>query len=147
MTGVSRNFVIAASPLVCFCTLPRSVSGQIETGAIAGTVGAFLDGLRSTVDSAHSLIDHGNIALAQQQMLLPGILSRTNEHTAAAYENALDKTVAQLSVTEQITFKELREQVNSVGSLENKTAADVQSLVYKTQGANQLLDRLPIGEP
>jgi len=86
---------VAAILLLTFsCIDLQPAPAQIAGAAVAaGTVGAFLDGLRSTVkqleDSAHSLIDHGNIALAQQQMLLAGILSRTIEQTAAAYGNAL----------------------------------------------------------
>ncbi|MET4493546.1 hypothetical protein [Bradyrhizobium sp. LA7.1] len=129
-----------------------SASAQIvAAGVAAGTIGAFLDGLRATVkqleDSAHSLIDHGNIALAQQQMLLAGIISRTIEQVSSAYANALDKTFSQLSVAEQNTFKGLSEQVDALSGLEDKTSSDVQQVIYKTQGAaNQLLDRLPFGE-
>jgi hypothetical protein len=152
MCRFPRMLTIAILLLTFSLVGPQPAHAQVAGAAIAaGTVGAFLDGLRSTVkqleDSAHSLIDHGNIALAQQQMLLAGILSRTIEQTAAAYGNALDKTFAQLSVAEQNTFKELADQVNSVSKLEDKSATDVQGIVYKTQGAaNQLLDRLPIGE-
>jgi hypothetical protein len=97
-------------------------------------------------DSAHSLIDHGNIALAQQQMLLAGIISRTIEQLSVVYGNALDKTFSQLSVAEQNTFKNLADQVNGLGNLEGKTFRDIQDSIYKTQGAaNQLLDRVPFG--
>jgi hypothetical protein len=140
---------ISTSNLVSIQTAVNAQS--ITAGVAAGTVGAFLDGLRATVkqleDSAHSLIDHGNIALAQQQMLLAGIISRTIEQVSSAYANALDKTFNQLSVAEQNTFKGLADQVDALNQLEGKTSNDIQQIVYRTQGAaNQLLDRIPFGE-
>ncbi|MCP3414207.1 hypothetical protein NLM16_08855 [Bradyrhizobium brasilense] len=150
-----RNRFLVCCAVLASLTLvqaPAPTAAQVVTaGLAAGTIGAFLDGLRSTVkqleDSAHSLIDHGNIALAQQQMLLAGIISRTIDQVSAAYADALSKTFDQLSVAEQNTFKGLADQVDSLNTLEGKTSADVQQAIYKTQGAaNQLLDRLPFGE-
>ncbi|UCI19917.1 hypothetical protein FJ970_02795 [Mesorhizobium sp. B2-1-8] len=137
---------------VTFYSSQMPVSAQIvETGVAAGTVGAFLDGLRATVkqleDSAHSLIDHGNIALAQQQMLLAGIISKTIDQVSSAYADSLGKTMSQLSIAEQNTFTGLAEQIDALNHLEDKTSGDIQQVIYKTQGAaNQLLDVLPFTE-
>src|SRR5262245_49007842 len=57
---------------------PNVSYGQVPEALAGITIGGFLASVRATIkqleDSAHSLIDHGNIALAQQQMLLAGIL-------------------------------------------------------------------------
>jgi len=108
-----------------------------------------LQGLRDVIQqletSAHSLIDQGNIALGQQQMLLAGILQQTLEKVGSTYSTALNTTFGQLSVAEQNTFSQLFDSVNKIKDLEKSTSADVQTVVYQTQGAaNQLLDRLPL---
>ncbi|KSV76035.1 hypothetical protein N185_16435 [Sinorhizobium sp. GW3] len=136
------------SPSYLFAS--RTATAQNLVGSLAGgTIGGFLDGLRATVkqleDSAHSLIDHGNVALAQQQMLLAGILTKTIDQISAAYADNLDRTFSQISQAEQNTFSALADQVDQISSLEQSTNADIQAGIYKVQGAaNQLVDRLPL---
>ncbi|WP_156384837.1 hypothetical protein [Rhizobium sp. Leaf453] len=129
--------------------ITKPAAAQGLAGSLAGgSVGSFLEGLRATVkqieDSAHSLIDHGNIAAAQQQMLLAGILKQTIEQIAAAYADSLGKTFSQISQAEQNTFTALADQVDQLSALENATNQDIQASIYRVQGAaNQLVDRLP----
>jgi hypothetical protein len=152
MDILTRSLVILTTALTFSLGLGFPVSGPQDSLAqdalTAVTIGQFMQGLHDVIQqletSAHSLIDQGNIALGQQQMLLAGILQQTLDKVGSTYAKALNTTFGQLSVAEQNSFSQLYETINKMKDLEAHTASDVQAIVYQTQGAaNQLLDRLP----
>lgn len=152
MSRVSK-ICIAVGLLLTMPTPPLPAHAQVLPAAAlaGGTIGGFIDGLKSLVkeleDSAHSLIDHGNTALGQQQMVLAGIISKVIEQLSTAYGNALGKTFEEISGAERDTFSSVTQSIGDINKLREMTATDIQNAIYKTQGAaNQLIDRLPLTE-
>ncbi|SEP09314.1 hypothetical protein SAMN02799625_04646 [Methylobacterium sp. UNC300MFChir4.1] len=135
-------------------SVQTATRAQSQAGAAllaAGTVGDFIDGLRSVEkdfeNSGHSLIDHGNSALGQQQMVLAGILTSLIQQLTTAYGASLGKTFQQISATERDTFSSIANSLTDVDKMREMTSSNIQDAIYKTQGAaNQLLDRIPLGE-
>ncbi len=129
---------------------PPRAQADVVTGTLAaGTIAQFIGGLRDLVSdieqSAASLIMLGNVAAAQQQMLLAGILTQTIEQLEEAYANSLDRTIEGLSLVEQNVFTNLQAQLSSVEGIVDGTIEGAQETIYQTQAAaNQLLDRLPL---
>ena len=138
--------------IFCFFTYPIISSAQVgpALGVAAGmTIGGLISGMRELVQqieqSARALMDQGNNALAQQQLIFAGILKGTIEKTEAAYANSLDKTFTQLSAEEQSLFRNTFEVIAQTKSLVQTGGKEFQSAIYKTQGAaNQLISRLPL---
>jgi len=124
---------------------------RAQASAIAGTaaVSAIINGLKGVVkqieDSGHSLIEHGNVALGQQQVLMASTLSATIDKFAEAYKGSLTLTFDKLDVQTQNSFKSLEAVVKSADKIRSSSVADAQNLIYKTQGAaNQLLGVIPL---
>jgi hypothetical protein len=150
---IQRTSILPTVIALSLCVIlavpqPQPATAQVAGALSAVTIASFLQGLTEVIQqletSAHSLIDQGNIALGQQQMLLAGILQQTLQQISATYAGALNTTFGQLSIAEQNTFSQLYDTINKTKDLEKDTASDVQAIVYQTQGAaNQLLDRLP----
>ncbi|WP_369789581.1 hypothetical protein [Rouxiella sp. WC2420] len=109
------------------------------------TVGQIINGVKDVVrqveQSASSLLEQGNNGLAQQQMILAGILKGTVDQMEKAYQGSMEKTFDQLNTTQANTFKDLERLSNGVIK---DMGNNVQSAIYQAQGsANQLLNKLP----
>jgi hypothetical protein len=144
-----KRFLVWVLMAIFVFTIPitRAHAQVAETAAL--TIGATLEGLRNIVKqletSASFLLAQGNNALAQQQMLLAGILKSTIEHASVAYADSLNKTFSQMDVAEKNAFDDLFVITKQLSTLEKQTANDVQAIIYKTQGAaNQILNRVPL---
>jgi hypothetical protein len=127
--GQSRKFhlarVLATVLLVSVIEAAASPPIALAQGALGTvTVGTFIQGLHEVIQqletSAHSLIDQGNIALGQQQMLLAGILQQTLAKINSTYAASLNATFGQLNVAEQNSFGQLFETVNQIKDLESR---------------------------
>jgi hypothetical protein len=150
---LARSFRIAVSLVLVLTTLvgPNVPAAQAQVPAAVAslTMSAFFGEMRKTIrqieESASSLIQGGNAALAQQQMMLAGVMKATIDRLETAYASSLDNTLSTFTVAEQQTFLGLRDTLNQAAHLEQKTADDMRSLIYQTQqAANQVLSTLPL---
>jgi hypothetical protein len=143
--------VALAVVLVFFCNsvsipptyaqVPEVIAGDATlTGLISG-----LKGLAKQIeDSGHSLIDHGNAALGQQQVLMASTLSATIAQFELAYKSSLTLTFDKVDVQTQNAYRALDKTVKDADKIRTATVADAQRLIYQAQGAaNQLLSVLP----
>ncbi|GAA6176443.1 hypothetical protein [Sulfitobacter pacificus] len=144
-----KRLLVLVSLCLAFL-VPSPPKAQVETAIAASTtLGALFSGLNDVVneieEGASNLLAQGNMAAAQQQMLLAGILEQTIKQLEVAYSNSIDKTFSSFSVAEQNTFTALQAQVSQIDGLLDGSASDVQEIIYQSQGAaNQLLDRIPL---
>lgn len=145
-----KRFLAFLVAMMVICSPVPYKEARAQAGAVSAvTVGAALEGLRNIVkqleQSASFLLSQGNNALAQQQMLLAGILKSVIEQASVAYADSLNKTFNQLNVAEQNAFNDLFATTKQFSDLEKQTSKDVQATIYKTQGAaNQILNRIPL---
>jgi hypothetical protein len=124
-----------------YAQVPEIIAGGATlTGLISG-----LKGLAKQIeDSGHSLIEHGNAALGQQQVLMASTLNATISEFEQAYKSSLTLTFDKVDVQTQNAYKELDKTVKSADQIRSATVTDAQHLIYQTQGAaNQLLGTLP----
>lgn len=135
--------LLVGSPAVvpCDAQVPEVIAG-------ASLISQLVSGLKSVVkqieDSGHSLIDHGNIALGQQQVLMASTLAETIRQFESAYGKSLTLTFDKVDVQTQNAYKALNRMVKDADRIRSSTVADAQNLIYQTQGAaNQLLGTLP----
>lgn len=140
-----RRLVVPLTMLVTVCASPEALLPQ----GTALTVGAVLGQVRTLItqaeDSASHLIQAGNTAAAQQQMLLAGLLRGVLEQAEAAYGRSLEKTIDGLVAAERDAFGNLQETLRSIERLKSGTAADVDALIRQTQAAsNQVLSQIPL---
>lgn len=142
MIGLARTASVALGILLATTSLPEA---QVAAGLTGAALIAQLRGIVNEFEeAAQSLIAQGNNALAQQQMLLAGILESTIDQVESAYANSLNETLSTVSIAEQNVFADLREQVEGAKDLVGATDAAVAARIYQSQGAaNQLLNRLP----
>lgn len=142
MIGLARTASVALGILLATTSLPEA---QVAAGLTGAALIAQLRGIVNEFEeAAQSLIAQGNNALAQQQMLLAGILESTIDQVEGAYADSLDKTLSTVSVAEQNIFADLREQVEGVRDLVGTADKAAAARIYQSQGAaNQLLNRLP----
>jgi hypothetical protein len=104
--------------------------------------------VRQMEQSASSLMAQGNGEMAQQQLLMADLLKQVIQQVSTAYVDSMNKTFAQLNVTETNTFRDIRELAKRLTNVQGKLTKDVQATIYKSQEvANQLLDRLPFSHP
>jgi len=142
--GLIWAIVIGApltTPATAYAQVPEVIAGGATvTGLISG-----LKGLAKQIeDSGHSLIDHGNAALGQQQVLMASTLSATIAQFEQAYKSSLTVTFDKVDVQTQNAYKALDKTVKDADKIRSSTVADAQRLIYQTQGAaNQLLSTLP----
>src|ERR1700690_1929603 len=88
-------FCNSVSSLPTYAQVPEVIAGGATlTGLISG-----LKGLAKQIeDSGHSLIDHGNAALGQQQVLMASTLSATIAQFEQAYKSSLTLTFDKIDV-------------------------------------------------
>lgn len=115
--------------------------------AVSGLISGLKDLVKQIEDSGHSLIEHGNVALGQQQVLMASTLSATISQFQEAYKSSLTLTFDKVDVQTQNAYKSLDSLVKNADKIRASTVADAQHLIYKTQGAaNQLLGTLPFAK-
>lgn len=141
----SRRAISVLLTVVLLWSIPVTPA-RAQGPATAITFAALIDsvnGLIKTLESsARALLEQGNDALAQQQLILASTLRSTIKQIQDAYASSLQKTYDALTVTEKNTFDNLKDLANNV---EKQMSQDVSDLVFQTQSAaNQLLDRLPL---
>jgi hypothetical protein len=150
MMNTSKSLWYRRSSFLCIIALLVGVEGGCGGGVLtAGMIGFDLNQLKSTVkqaeDSGHSLIDHGNVALGQQQLLLAGTLNGGIDRFQKAYQSSMHKTFNEVDITEKNTFDQLTDLSNKALHMESQTSQDAQNLVLTSQTTvNQILDRLPL---
>lgn len=143
-TKFSRRVI---SVLVSLMLLPIPVTSAHAQGPATAITFALLiqsvnDLIKNLESSARALIEQGNNALAQQQLILASTLRGTITQVQAAYASSLQKTYDALTVTEKNTFDNLK---NLADSVQQQLAQSASDLIFQTQSAaNQLLDRLPL---
>jgi len=131
-------------------TSPPLVRAQAEAVAvggmaISGVIEQLSDLARQLESSARTLLEQGNNALAQQQMLLSGIIQGLVTQLETTYADSLQKTFEEIGTAEYNAAADLLRAVDLVQKLETKTAADIQATIYSLQGAaNQLLNKIPL---
>lgn len=136
-------FLFASSICIppTYSQVPEIIAGGATlTGLISG-----LKGLAKQIeDSGHSLIDHGNAALGQQQVLMASTLNATIAQFEQAYKSSLNLTFDKVDVQAQNAYRALDKTVKDADKIRSATVADAQKLIYQAQGAaNQLLGTLP----
>ncbi len=91
---------VIAGLLLCVCIFGNTALAAPAYAQVtaAATIGSVVGGVRELIkeleNSAQSLIEQGNNAAAQQQMLLSGILTKLLDQLLVNYGTALDKTVS-----------------------------------------------------
>jgi hypothetical protein len=135
--------------LLCNSSCVPSANAQVpEIIAGGATLSGLISGLKGLAkqieDSGHSLIEHGNAALGQQQVLMASTLNATISQFEEAYKSSLTLTFDKVDVQTQNAYKELNKTVKDANRIRSDTVTDAQHLIYQTQGAaNQLLGTLP----
>jgi hypothetical protein len=117
-----------------------------QVGAL--TVGALMSNLTDLAqqldESAQALLEQGNSAVAQQQMLAAGILRQLVTQLGDTYKGSLDLTFDKISTTQSNVATDITDILTQTKGLESKTATDLQGTVYKLQGGvNHLIGELP----
>ncbi len=130
MIGLARTASVALGILLATTSLPEA---QVAAGLTGAALIAQLRGIVNEFEeAAQSLIAQGNNALAQQQMLLAGILESTIDQVETAYSDSLGETLSTVSVAEQAVFADLREQVEGAKDLVGKTDAAVRVMLTRS---------------
>ena len=138
--------VAAFALLTCFSIGLSQIRAQAQIGAL--TVGAFMNSIselaRQLDESAQALLEQGNSALAQQQMIAAGILRQLVAQLGDTYKGSLDLTFDKISTTQSNVASDVTAILTQTSGLESKTTKDLQETVYKLQGGvNHLIGELP----
>lgn len=131
---------------LCTLVLCFPLSGKAQLAAL--TIGSVIQNIselaKQIENGAQALIQQGNSALAQQQMLAAGILRQLVVQLNENYKGRLDDTFESLAGAQSNVVGDLDNLLNDVRGLESKAAKDVNAAVYKMQGSmNQLLNKIP----
>lgn len=129
---------------------PSAVSEQAASAAVALTLSQAISSIEGLVrqleQSARSLIEQGNTALAQQQMTLAGAIRAMITQLEKAYADSLQKTADQLTTVEKNVRDDLLRISRDLQDSIKLGSSELQSRIYQTQTtANQLFDKsLPL---
>lgn len=131
--------VVSMSPLA----LPAA---HAQAGAV--TVAFLVDGLKDLAlqleQTSRSLLQQGNTALAQQQMIAAGSLRSLATQLSDIYKGRLNDTASKIAIGQSNLALDANQILSQALVLEKATAADVKTTVYQIQGTvNQLMGRLP----
>src|SRR5580704_6104362 len=109
-----KNPLALTLSVLLFCSsAPFSPTYSQAPAVIAGgmSLAGLISGLKGLVkqmeDSGHSLIEHSNAALGQQQVLMASTLSATISQFEQAYKSSLTVTFDKVDVQTQNAYKEL----------------------------------------
>jgi hypothetical protein len=146
-----RRIIRVRAALIAFLICLASVASPPKLGAqiAALTIGAAIQSLTALVkeleNGAQVLIQQGNTALAQQQMLAPGILNQLIGQLSDTYKGRLDDTFEKVGTAQANLANDISNVLVQVENIEKGTATDAQTTIYKMQGGiNQILNRLPL---
>lgn len=144
MTRLSRLvllfFFLAFSSMAGW-TPAKAQLGALTIGAVIQNIGELAKQLEN---GAQALLQQGNTALAQQQMLAAGILRQLVSQLDETYKGSLDKTFDKLGTAQSNLATDVTQVLQQVAGIEKKTASDAQATVYQMQtSVNQLLNKLP----
>lgn len=136
-----KTLVRTLTVFLCCTTATLSPAYPQVPAIIAGgaALSSLIGGLKGLVkqieDSGHSLIEHGNAALGQQQVLIASTLNATISQFQQAYKSSLTLTFDKVDVQTQNAYRELDKTVKNADKIRSATVADAQRLIYQTQGA------------
>lgn len=147
----SRNRLLTLVLVGCGLLITPPTTKEARAQPLLGastTIGQFIQGLEELVNTienaAQNLLQQGNTALAQQQMLAAGILRQFLFEFRDSYRDSLAVTFEKISNTQSNIEGDTRKMLAAVHDLEKGTASDVQKAVYQLQGAaNQIIKTLP----
>jgi hypothetical protein len=114
-------FYSSASISPTYAQAPEIIAGGASlTGLISG-----LKGLAKQIeDSGHSLIEHGNAALGQQQVLMASTLNATISQFEQAYKSSLTLTFDEVDVQTQNAYKELDKTVKNADKIRTRRSRE-----------------------
>jgi hypothetical protein len=145
--GPAMRKILAVVVLIC-SFLPSEMSPPASAQIAGLTIGAAIQSLTDLVkeleNGAQALIQQGNTALAQQQMLAAGIMQQLINQMSDTYKGRLDDTFQKIGITQGNVAGDVTNVLKNVGQIEHATAADAQNIVYQLQGGvNQIIKELP----
>lgn len=115
------------------------------------TLAAGFVGMNQTIDhleqSGHNLIQAGNAAVGQQQIVIASTIHSSIEQMQKAYSDSLTRSFSDLDSTRQNNYRDLQKLLGKADDIRSKSVADAQALIYMTAGqTNALLGRLPFAQ-
>lgn len=142
----------AVRRIVLFLSIFAMIFGaaQVARAQLAAlTIGSAIQNIgelaKQLEDGAQALVQQGNTALAQQQMLAAGILRQLVLQLSDTYKGRLDDTFSSIATAEANVVNDVEGVLEDVSALEGKTATDAQEIVYKMQGGmNQIINKIPL---
>lgn len=150
-----RNSLFLSRPpfrkiLACLCLLIATIVDPGTASAQAGavTIGVLIQGLQGLVrqleSSAQTLLQQGNISLAQQQMVAAGSVGALANQLSEIYKGKLDDTAQKVAIGQTNLADDAVKIISQGQVIEKSTASDIRSTLYQLQGSvNQLINRLP----
>lgn len=145
-------FASARRVAIAVCTVTALFSAGIPAPAKAQagvvTVAFLIDGLKDLASqleqAGRSLLQQGNTALAQQQMIAAGSLRSLANQLSDIYKGRLNDTASKIAIGQSNLAFDANQVITQAQQLEKSTASDVKTTAYQVQGAvNQLMGRLP----
>jgi hypothetical protein len=137
--------VACALIALTFVPISPASHAQIEALTIGAAIQSLSDLANQLENAAQSLIQQGNTALAQQQMLAAGILKQLINQLSTTYKGRLDDTFEKLGTAQSNVANDVSDVLSTVKRLEKGTTEDAQATIYKMQGGvNQILNKLPL---
>ncbi|MDX0760535.1 hypothetical protein GOD62_32565 [Sinorhizobium medicae] len=139
-----KRVVLILSLLAVFWGSPQQTRAQLAALPIGSVIQNIGELAKQLEDGAQALIQQGNTALAQQQMLAAGILRQLVLQLSETYKGSLDATFSSLAGAEANVVNDVESVLDDVANLEGKTATDAQEIIYKMQGGvNQIINKIP----
>ena len=130
--------------LIFHCVTWSKVVQAQEILAVPLIISQLKSLITSAEVAASNLIQQGNVAAANQQMLLAGMLTGTLRQIEDAYGRQLDKTLDAYSKAQRDTFNNFNGVLRNISQLEAKSVQDLEAIIRQVQGAsNQVLAQIP----
>ena len=143
---IIRSLVLATT-MATFSSIPtvNHADAQLAAATIGSAIQNIQDLAKQLEDGAQVLLQQGNIALAQQQMIAAGILKQLVTQLSETYKGRLDDTFEKVGVAQSNVATDIQGALGQVKDIETKTAFDAQNSIYQLQGSiNQILNKLPL---
>lgn len=133
---------------IAFCVFLLRIPAAISQVGTAVTIGMVIQGLKDLAkqveDGAQVLLQQGNTALAQQQVLAAGSIKALVEQLSETYKGRLNDTAAKVAIGQGNLADDVNEIIKNVQLIEKNTATDARKTIYQLQGSiNQIVGRLP----
>ena len=144
MFQVIRAIIFA----LCFACigLAHVQTARAQGGAL--TIGVLIQGLQDLAkqleDGAQALLQQGNIALSQQQMIAAGSIRALANQIGEIYKDRLNDTAKVIAFAEGNLADDATKILAQAQDIEKAIANDVRTSLYQLQGSvNQLINRMP----